>query len=449
MERRGTQGRLREENRRRVLSFLQRRGALTRAEIARLALLSRSTVSNIVGELLVSELVREVDEPTTSRRRGHSGRPGALVTLNPAAGAAIGVDVDHQQLRVVVANLAHTVLAEAEHPLDIDHDAREAMDIAAQFVDRVIDQAGVKRDRVIGVGMALPGPIEAVRRKVHPSSISPSWVGLEDPARELSGRLGLPVYLDNDANLGALAEMLWGAGQGVTEAAYVKVGTGIGAGLVIDGQIYRGRIGTAGEIGHTTMTEDGPVCRCGNRGCLERFAGVPALLESLRGSRGPDLTMQALFDLALSGDAGSRRVIADAGRLIGIVVANLCNLLNPELVIIGGPLSVAGDILLDPLRASFARCALPVVGATTELTVGSLGERATALGAVGLVLLEAEPLAGPGRHVVLDGARIPRRLQNRPDRHPAWEGGGRSDVEVMADHSGGERPQSLATSEHR
>ncbi len=400
---------LRDVNRRRILGLLQQRGALTRAELARQALVSRSTVSNIVGELLAAELVREIDEPAGFRRQTRTGRPGALVTLNPAAGAAVGIDVDHERLRVVVANLAHTVLAEADHPLDIDHDAHEAMGIAAEFVDRVIDQAGVRRDRVFGVGMALPGPIEAGVGRVHPSSVSPSWVGLDAPARLMSERLDLPVYLDNDANLGALAEMMWGAGQGVADAAYVKVGTGIGAGLVVAGHVYRGAIGTAGEIGHTTMAEDGPVCRCGNRGCLERFAGVPALLETLRGSRGPGLTMQDLFDLALSGDVGSRRVIADAGRQIGIVVANLCNLMNPRLVIIGGPLSVTGDVLLDPLKASFSRCALPVVGASTKVVVGSLGDRATALGAVGLVLREAELLAGGLADDVMDGAAAFRR----------------------------------------
>jgi predicted NBD/HSP70 family sugar kinase len=403
---------LREANRRRVISLLQHRGTLTRAELARLAVLSRSTVSNIVGELLAADLVREIEEPTTSRRR-QSGRPGALISLNPDAGAAIGIDVDHERLRVVLANLAHTVLAEAEHPLDIDHDAWETLEVAADFVEQVMREAGVKRDRVIGVGMALAGPIEAAVGKVHPSSISPSWVGLDDPAGELSERLGLPVYLDNDANLGALAELMWGAGQGFTEALYVKVGTGIGAGLVIDGQIYRGATGTAGEIGHTTMAEDGPVCRCGNRGCLERLVGLPALLDALGHSRGPSLTMEGLFDLALSGDVGSRRVIADAGRVIGVVVANLCNILNPRLVIVGGPLSVVGDILVDPLRASFRRCALPVVGSTTEVVVGSLGDRATVLGAVGLVLREAEPLAGSqGAIAAVADGRIPGRPES-------------------------------------
>jgi predicted NBD/HSP70 family sugar kinase len=401
---------LRDGNRRRVLGLLQQHGPLTRAELARQALLSRSTVSNIVGELVQSGLVSEIDEPARSRRPAQSGRPGALIGLNPAAGAAIGIDVDHQRLRVVVANLAHTVLAEAEHRLEADHDAWETMSVAAEFVDRVVQQAGVSRERVMGVGMALAGPIDTVRGKVQPSSISPSWVELEDPAREMSGRLGLPVYLDNDANLGALAEMMWGAGVGAGECAYIKLGTGIGAGLVIDGQLYRGALGTAGEIGHTTMVEDGPVCRCGNRGCLERVAGVPALLESLRGSRAATLSMQDLFDLALSGDVGCRRVIADAGRSIGVAVANLCNMLNPQLVIIGGPLAVTGDILLDPLKASFARCALPAVGATTEIVVGTLGDRATALGAVGLVLHEAEPLSPAGSDMVMsDRARLPPR----------------------------------------
>ncbi len=443
MERGVAQGMLRDGNRRRVLVLLQQHGAMTRAQLARQALLSRSTVSNIVGDLVRAGLVREIDEPSRSRRPAQSGRPGALLGLNPAAGAAIGIDVDHQRLRVVVADLAHTVLAEAEHRLEADHDAWEAMSVAAEFVDRVVDQAGVRRERVMGVGMALAGPIEIAKGKVHPSSISPSWVELEDPAREMSERLGLPVYLDNDANLGALAEIMWGAGIGVGEGAYIKIGTGIGAGLVIDGQIYRGALGTAGEIGHTTMVEDGPVCRCGNRGCLERVAGIPALLESLRGSHGAGLTMQDLFDLALSGDAGCRRVIADAGRSIGVAVANLCNLLNPQLVIVGGPLAITGDILLGPLEASFARCALPAVGATTGLVAGTLGDRATALGAVGLVLHEAEPLTPAARDVVIvDRARLPPRSGNpgvgvRPRARRNTEGHGGDGRTRVANSVGG------------
>jgi predicted NBD/HSP70 family sugar kinase len=185
---------------------------------------------------------------------------------------------------------------------------------------------------------------------------------------------------------------MWGAGRGVTEAAYVKVDTGVGAALILGGQIYRGAVGTAGEMGHSTIAEDGPVCRCGNRGCLERFVGTPALLESLRGSHG-DLTVAEMIGLADAGDAGCRRVIGDAGRLIGVQVASLCNLLNPRRVIIGGSLSAAGDVLLDPIRASLDRCALPMAASTAEVVAGELGNRATVLGALSLVFRKVDPFA--------------------------------------------------------
>lgn len=379
---------LRDGNRRRVLALLQEHGALTRADIARRSGLSRATVSGLVAQLLREGFIREIGS-AGDERSGKVGRPGTLLTLDPMSGAAVGIDVDHDCLRVVVADRSHTVLAEAERPLAMDHDADTAMALAADLMHVVVRQAGLDPAQILGVGMALAGPLDRATGRPNPSSISPSWVGI-DAASEMRQHIGHVVHLDNDANLGALAELMWGAGRGVTEAAYVKVDTGVGAALIIDGQIYRGAIGTAGEIGHTTVAEDGPVCRCGNRGCLERSVGAPALLESLRGSHG-DLTVADLLRLADAGDAGCRRVIGDAGRLIGVQVANLCNLLNPQRVIIGGSLSAAGSVLLDPIRASLERCALPMAAATAEVVAGELGNRATVLGAVSLVFRQVDP----------------------------------------------------------
>jgi predicted NBD/HSP70 family sugar kinase len=160
----------------------------------------------------------------------------------------------------------------------------------------VVGEAGLEPSQILGVGMALAGPLDRATGRPNPSSISPSWVGL-DAAREMRRHVGHIVHIDNDANLGALAESMWGAGRGATDAAYVKIDTGVGAALILGGQLYRGAVGTAGEIGHSTIAEDGPVCRCGNRGCLERFVGTPALLESLRGSHG-DLSVHDLLRLA-------------------------------------------------------------------------------------------------------------------------------------------------------
>jgi predicted NBD/HSP70 family sugar kinase len=282
------------------------------------------------------------------------------------------------------------VVAEAEHPLEMDHEARAVMSLAATLVRNAIADADFERDRVLGAGIALAGPVDQVTGRAKPSSISPSWVRI-DVASEMTTLLGYPVYVDNDANLGALAELMFGAARGENDAVYVWVDTGIGAALIINAQPYRGAIGTAGEIGHSTIDENGPVCRCGNRGCLERFVGAPALLAHLHGMHG-DLSVDDLLQLALAGDVGCRRVIADAGRLLGIQIGNLCNLLNPRRVIIGGSLSAAGDLLLDPIRSSLARSALPAAVATAEVVAGQLGNRATALGACALVFREADSL---------------------------------------------------------
>ncbi|HEX6844440.1 MAG TPA: ROK family transcriptional regulator [Actinomycetota bacterium] len=383
----GSQASLREGNRRRVVRLLRTNGPLTRAELARQAEVSRSTISAIVTELLDQGLVEERGETSTP---GQAGRPGSLVALNPSAGVAVGIDIDHQHLRVMAADLAHTVLGEAARPLALNHDASEAMSLAVELVDAVLREAGLDRRRVLGVGMSLAGPIESTHGTVRPSSISPSWVGI-DAAAEMSARLDLPVLLDNDANLGALAELMWGAARGVSEGVYLNVGTGIGAGLIIGGAVYRGANGTAGEIGHATASEGGPMCRCGNRGCLERFAGGTAILQDLAGSHGDELTLDDLLAHVAAGENACRRVVSDAGYLIGIHVATLCNLLNPARVIVGGPLSATGDVLLEPIRRSIARSALPAAAEAVDVVQGDLGDRATALGAVALVLRQAGP----------------------------------------------------------
>jgi predicted NBD/HSP70 family sugar kinase len=205
----------------------------------------------------------------------------------------------------------------------------------------------------------------------------------------MHAELGLPVRVENDANLGALAEIVWGAGRDCTDLVYVKVATGVGAGLVLNGRLYHGAGGTAGEIGHVTIDDSGPICRCGNRGCLEAFAGAEAVLEPLRRRHGDRLTLRQVVLQAQAGDVGCRRVIADAGRALGRAVAGTCNLLSPERVLVGGELAQAADLLLEPLREAVGRSA---IAATREVPIraGVLGERAEVLGAVALVLRESQ-----------------------------------------------------------
>ncbi|MGZ5313051.1 MAG: ROK family protein [Solirubrobacterales bacterium] len=198
---------LRELNRLRVVHALREQGTASRAEIARTTGLSRSTVSNIVADLIEAGLVSEQEEATGVAHGEHGGRPPVPLSLNKSAGVAVGVDFGHTHLRVAVADLSHEVLAEAGRELDVDHSAAQGLDAAAELVGSVLKEAGIARDQVLGVGMGLPGPIDHSTGAVGSSSILPGWVGI-DAAAEIGARLKLPVQVENDANLGALALVL-------------------------------------------------------------------------------------------------------------------------------------------------------------------------------------------------------------------------------------------------
>jgi predicted NBD/HSP70 family sugar kinase len=353
---------------------------MSQADLARASGLSPATISSIARELRDEGWLEDGDAA------GHAR--GRALALSRLAGVAVGIDFGHSHVRVAVADLAHTVLAEAEEALDVDHEAREGVALAGSLVRGLLGEVGVGAERVTGVGMGLPGPLRRDTGEVGDSSILPGWIGSR-PEELMGAELGLPVRVENDANLGALAEIVWGAGHGCTDVVYVKVATGVGAGLVLNGRLYHGAAGTAGEIGHVTIDETGPICRCGNRGCLETFAGAEALIEPLRRRHGGRLTLREVIVQAQAGDAGSRRVVADAGRALGVAIAGACNLLAPQRVVVGGELAQAGDLLLDPLRAGVRRSA---IASSREVPVvaGVLGERAEVLGAVALVLRESQ-----------------------------------------------------------
>jgi len=369
---------LRERNREQVVDVLRRRGTVSRADIARETGLSRTTVSSIVGTMqrdgLIAELAPDRD------RVGEGGRPPILLTFDPSAGALVGIDFGHDRIRLAISDLSYGVLAERELRLDIDEQATAALEETARGVRELLDDAGIEPARVHGAGVGLPGPIDRRSGLVRSEAILPGWVQL-DPAAELEERLGFPVHLDNDANAGALGEAVLGAGRGYELTLYVRLAAGVGAGIVFRGAIFRGASGTAGELGHVLVDPDGPICRCGNRGCLETLVGTGALCEQLRRSHG-DLDIEGLLALAQQGDRGTRRVLQDAARVVGRVLADLCNTLNPDAVVIGGELADAGALLLEPLQEAIWQHAIPAAAASVTVVPGALGTRAELLGAL-------------------------------------------------------------------
>ncbi len=383
---------LRASNRLRVVQALQILGITSRADVARHTGLSRSTVSTIVAGLQAEGMV--VDRDADGRVAAGGGRPPTMIALDPGAGFAIGIDFGKRHLAVALADLTHRLIAEEWREMADDYDAEDGIQQATELVQLVVDASGADAGRLLGVGMGLPGPVHR-SGVVGSSAILPGWAGTH-AAERMGERLSMEVWLSNDANLGALAESIWGAGRDAAGLVYLKLATGIGAGIVLGGRLFEGAGGTAGEIGHMSLNETGDICRCGSRGCLETYASAAAIAGLLSRSLGEPLGPDDVTQRAVDGDPGCRRALADAGRHIGAAVADLCNLINPERIVVGGSMAVAGDVLLDPLREAVGLRAIPSAAEDVEIVPGELGGRAELLGAVALVLHEAGPAwSGP------------------------------------------------------
>ncbi|MCI0686914.1 MAG: ROK family transcriptional regulator [Sporichthyaceae bacterium] len=391
-------------NARRVAEVLRARGPSTRAQLARATHLSRPTISatiteltaagvavelaaGVAGELAAATVVEAAPGPDRrAGARSASGRPAGVVRLTRQAGLAVGVDVGRRHIRVAVADLGHDILLESATRLEEDADdaPQPVLDRAASMIEQALAEVRAGSDEVVGIGMGVPAPM-TLDGRIGAPRLLPGW-GELSPGHELSARLGIPVQVNNDANLGALGEFHWGAGRGASVLVYVKLATGIGAGIVLDGELFRGSAGTAGELGHITIDARGPVCRCGNRGCVELAAGGRALVAQARHTY-PELADVAdLVELANSGDPGCRRLLTDAGTQIGLALSGLVNLINPERILLGGELGNAADLMLDPLRRGLAESAMPAAVETVTVLPGELGDRAAALGGVLLVM---------------------------------------------------------------
>jgi predicted NBD/HSP70 family sugar kinase len=382
----GSQSALRRANQLRVLRAVRTAGALTQAEIARGTGLSAATVSNIVRELREAGTV--LVSPTYS-----GGRRAQRVELARHAGIAVGVDFGVSHLRVALSDLGDRIVAEETIAYDVAASAERGMRRAVWLVETLLAQARVDRSEVIGVGVGVPGPVDAATGEIDTATIMTGWAGVR-PAEELRGRLGMPVHVDNDANLGALGEMVGGAGRGCGHLVYLKLSNGVGAGIVADGRLYRGAGGIAGEIGHITVDARGPVCRCGNRGCLETLVGGPYLLQMLPrpvGRDEPPPTLLSVIASAMAGDPGCRRILSDAGRALGSGVAILANLFNPRLVILGGELAQAGDLLVQSIRQTAELGAIPGAVRGLQVVRGKLDERAQIVGALTLAATVVQP----------------------------------------------------------
>ena len=379
----------RERSALRVLDYLFRAGPASRVDIIRATGLSRATVSKLIGELQAQGLVTEQRPALTVA--GRSGRPPALLTLNPELGAFGGVDFGHSSVRVAIADVTGTLLVEDRFDLDVDNAAELAIAAAVERLPALVAETGLPGQRLLGVGAAISAPVRRDGASLVSAGILPGWSAVS-PQRELARRLDVPVHVGNDANLGALAEVRTGAARGASDVVYVMLSSGVGGGLVLGGSLFTGHSGMTGELGHVQVDPDGALCRCGNRGCLETVAGAQALLARLGTgpARGRAPSLAEAVERVHAGDELARRVFREAGVAAGRVAGGICNIVNPELVIVGGDLIVAGELLVDAVREGLEQTSIPAVRADVAVVAATLGDRAELLGAIGLAIEQAD-----------------------------------------------------------
>lgn len=379
----GNKDLIRALNRSLVLNTIKTFGPIARAEVARRTGLSPAAVTGLTADLIGEGLVFEKAAGDSS-----GGRPPILLALNPRGGYVVGVKVTETQVIAALTDMEATIISKVNLPWNGDS-KDEFIQVIMDVVATLVSQGGIRRKQLIGVGIGLAGVVDARAGTLRKSPYLP-WQDL--PLRDLlQTKLRLPVYLDNDVNTLTLAEKWFGAGQGVENFLVVTIGRGVGLGIVMNGQFCRGAHGGAGEFGHTLVDEQGPLCACGKRGCLEAYASDPALMReaAVEGAVGRKVsTPNELVVLAAEGDPGALAILARAGQVLGRAVADLINLLDPELIILGGEGTRAGEALIGPMRQAFGRQVMSGLSNDIAFRVEPWGDDAWARGAASLVLRE-------------------------------------------------------------
>lgn len=363
-------------------------GGLSRADLADKMGLTRAAVSLIVTELLNSGVIQEAEI-----RSVPSGRPPVTLEINPKLGLVGAIDMGASHMSVAVADFTARILQEFEIPLDIKNGPKLCLEEANQQLLKLLQSQGLPISNISAVGIGVPGPVITEAGMVLAPPIMPGWDRY--PIRATLEKMwGCPVTLNNDAELGALGEWAYGAGRGEKNIAYIKVGSGIGAGLILNQQIYGGTTGAAGEIGHLTIDENGPLCNCGNHGCLEAFAGGHAIAQqgqllvqsgkrTLLSDMATDkITAHEVAEAARRGDLHAQEILRRSGTFIGIAIAGLINLFNPSIVIIGGGVAQVGDLLTAPIRQAVRERAMRASEQSMRITTAMLGRRSLLLGAI-------------------------------------------------------------------
>ncbi|HEX5956216.1 MAG TPA: ROK family transcriptional regulator [Solirubrobacterales bacterium] len=366
-----------------LLQLIREGDGATRADLSALTGLARSTIAQRLEQLRSQGLLRELGESDST-----GGRPPMMLAFNEDAGVALAADLGATHSRLAVTNLGGTVLAEDSADMPIAGGPETVLDWVDERFHALLREVGRDDDVVRGIGIGVPGPVEHATGRPRNPPIMPGWDGYPIPER-FADRYRVPVLVDNDVNIMALGEH-WTNWAAVDHLLFIKVGTGIGCGIVVAGRIHRGAEGAAGDIGHIRVAAgdeaESIVCSCGNVGCLEALAGGGAMAVRLRDQGLDAADSRAVVELARAGEPAAVRLVRESGRLIGEVLAASVNLYNPSVIVIGGDVAQAHEQLLAGVREVVYQRSLPLATRHLRVVRSQLADRAGVIGAAVMVI---------------------------------------------------------------
>jgi predicted NBD/HSP70 family sugar kinase len=370
---------VRESNRFLILNYIREQKMLPRSDLARYTGLSRTAIGNIVDELVQEGIIRQEDQRTGDDRRT------ILLSFNATAGYVLGGSMGREHLTLLLTDLLGTPIQRQNIPFSSSEGPEIGIPLLGKILREFVVQQQIAWTEIVGIGLGVVGPLDPALQKTTVPTPFLGWAGV-NIQQSLEEALDIPVYLDNDGNMGALGESRYGAGRHVQDMIYVKIGSGIAGGLILNSQLYRGSMGTAGEIGHIPVEFSGTLCHCGRLGCLETIVGKDGILMEAQRLGSTAITITQIIELARAGDLACVQVLERAGNYLGFALAGLVNSLNPALIVLDGATMQAGELLLQPLRSTLEVHTLQVPFEHTCITLAECNGLAMPLGGVATVL---------------------------------------------------------------
>ncbi|MBA9028715.1 ROK family transcriptional regulator [Peribacillus huizhouensis] len=385
-------------NRSVILNTIRKKGGISRADIAKTTKLTPPTVSNLVKELLETEMIIE-----TSLGVSSGGRKPTLLTLNSDMFHVIGLDIGSHHLKIILTDINGRIRKKQIHPIPDSITNEGLLDLMITSIYAIQKNEQIDRNKIIGIGIGMHGIVDVDQGvSVFAPNLKLKNIGIKDA---LEKEFQMVVQIENDARAMSLGELWFGNGHGDDSIVCINVGRGIGAGIIINGQVFRGEHYISGEIGHMAIDLNGPKCTCGNYGCLQTFASGPAIVESLKkelklgessilSNKENEIDGEVIYQAALAGDLLSKNILNKAGRYLGVGVTNLIHTVNPKRIVISGGVSNAKEFILESVKKTIEQRALTDSAKQTEVIISKFGADATVMGAIALIL--AQLFATPG-----------------------------------------------------